>query len=328
VVAERRGWSADPPAACGELALAWVAWCRDDLAGALGALDRAGRAARAGGDRPVVLAVALAEARFAAAGDREDAVDGLARLRAGLAEVPGWRLPGMLADGVRSVEARLLLAAGDETGVAGLLDRDDAGGRLTAEAVVLARLRLARGEQAAAAGMLAPLHGGPAPPRQTATLVEAWLLDAMAHRRLAEHAAAAESLERALALAAPEGYRQVFLDGGVPMRALLTDHLYHGTAHRALIEELLEGILSQPTGPAAPGAGSSPSTPPLPVESLSEREHVVLRYLPSMLSAGEIADELYVSVNTIKTHIKSIYRKLDANRRWDAVRRARQLNLL
>jgi LuxR family transcriptional regulator, maltose regulon positive regulatory protein len=55
---------------------------------------------------------------------------------------------------------------------------------------------------------------------------------------------------------------------------------------------------------------------------------VVLRYLSSRLSAGEIADELYVSLNTVKTHIKSIYRKLDANRRWDAVKRARQLQLL
>jgi LuxR family transcriptional regulator, maltose regulon positive regulatory protein len=64
------------------------------------------------------------------------------------------------------------------------------------------------------------------------------------------------------------------------------------------------------------------------VVPLSEREQVVLRYLPSMLSAGEIAAELFVSVNTVKTHIKSIYRKLDANRRWDAVRRARQLDLL
>jgi LuxR family maltose regulon positive regulatory protein len=58
------------------------------------------------------------------------------------------------------------------------------------------------------------------------------------------------------------------------------------------------------------------------------RGPVVLRYLPSSLSAGEIADELYVSLNTIKTHIKSIYRKLDTNRRWDAVKRARQLQLL
>jgi LuxR family maltose regulon positive regulatory protein len=50
--------------------------------------------------------------------------------------------------------------------------------------------------------------------------------------------------------------------------------------------------------------------------------------LSSRLSAGEIADELYVSLNTVKTHIKSIYRKLDTNRRWDAVKRARQLQLL
>ena len=64
------------------------------------------------------------------------------------------------------------------------------------------------------------------------------------------------------------------------------------------------------------------------VVPLSEREQVVLRYLSSRLSAGEIADELYVSLNTVKTHIKSIYRKLDTNRRWDAVKRARQLQLL
>ena len=64
------------------------------------------------------------------------------------------------------------------------------------------------------------------------------------------------------------------------------------------------------------------------MEPLSEREQVVLRYLPSTLSAGEIADELFVSLNTVKTHIKSIYRKLDTNRRWDAVKRARQLQLL
>jgi LuxR family maltose regulon positive regulatory protein len=213
--------------------------------------------------------------------------------------------------------------------VAGLLGGGDAGGRPTAEAVILARLRLARGDQAAAAGMLASLHGEEAATPDRATLIEAWLLDAVAHRKLADHAAAAESLERALALAAPEGYRQVFVEGGAPVRALLAGHLRHGTAHRALVEALLEGMLEQRTGPVAAVGGRSPQVEfPVLVESLSEREHVVLRYLPSMLSAGEIAAELYVSVNTVKTHIKSIYRKLDANRRWDAVRRARQLNLL
>ena len=64
------------------------------------------------------------------------------------------------------------------------------------------------------------------------------------------------------------------------------------------------------------------------VEALSERELSVLRYLPSRLSNREIGDELYVSLNTVKSHLKTIYRKLDVERRDDAVRRARQLGLL
>jgi LuxR family transcriptional regulator, maltose regulon positive regulatory protein len=64
------------------------------------------------------------------------------------------------------------------------------------------------------------------------------------------------------------------------------------------------------------------------IEPLSERERAVLRYLPSMLSYGEIASELYVSTNTIKSHTRNIYRKLGAGGRRDAVGRARQLRLL
>jgi LuxR family transcriptional regulator, maltose regulon positive regulatory protein len=329
-VAGRRGWSASAQAACGELGLAWVAYRRDDLAGALDALERAARAAHAGRDRPVVLAVALAEARMAAGGDREDAIDGLARLRAAVGEAARWRPPQLLAAAVRPVEARLLLAAGDEAGAAALLgDPANGGARPAAETVVLARLQLAQGDPAAAVETLAPLHGGQTPAPRPPTLIEAWLLDAVAHRRLVDHEAASHALERALALAAPEGYRRVFVEGGAPVRAMLAERLQHGTEHRVLTEALLEGLLTPVTEPVATGGGgTAPPSVPEPVESLSERERVVLRYLPSMLSAGEIAAELYVSVNTVKTHIKSIYRKLDANRRWDAVRRARQLHLL
>ena len=85
------------------------------------------------------------------------------------------------------------------------------------------------------------------------------------------------------------------------------------------VAELLE-TLGRPVV-AASGADG-------PVEPLSERERIVLRYLSSMLSASEIAAELYVSVNTVKTHVRSIYRKLDTNRRRDAVRRAKELQLL
>ena len=61
---------------------------------------------------------------------------------------------------------------------------------------------------------------------------------------------------------------------------------------------------------------------------MSEREQVVLRYLPTLMSNPEIASELFVSVNTVKTHLKSIYRKLGASHRREAVRRARELRLI
>jgi LuxR family maltose regulon positive regulatory protein len=171
---------------------------------------------------------------------------------------------------------------------------------------------------------LAPLLAGlGAGAPEPATAICASLIDAVANQQLADRDAAARSLRRALELAGPEGYRRAFVEGGTPVRVLLVDHLHRDPAHRALAGGLLERLRDS----AAP-------SPPVPamaaelVEPLSEREQVVLHYLPSSLSAGEIADELYVSLNTVKTHIKSIYRKLDTNRRWDAVRRARQLQLL
>jgi LuxR family maltose regulon positive regulatory protein len=68
--------------------------------------------------------------------------------------------------------------------------------------------------------------------------------------------------------------------------------------------------------------------PPAFVEPLTERERAVLDYLPTMMSNGEIAQQLLVSVNTVKTHLKAVYRKLGVERRRDAVVRARQLELL
>jgi LuxR family transcriptional regulator, maltose regulon positive regulatory protein len=321
--ARRLGW-ASPQLACAELGLAVVACHRDDLAGAFDAVERATRAARTAGDRPVVLASALVQAWLAASGGRQDAVGGLAQLRAALGEAGGRRPPLLLAAATRPIEARLLLAAGDEAGAADLVH---GGGQETAAAtLLLARIQLGRGDPATAAATVAPLLGGGATVGWPATPVEAWLLDAVARRKLADHEAAARSLERALDLAAAEGHRRSFFEGGPPVRAMLADHLHRATAHGALAKDLLNGLLTQVPASAAP-VGAAPALP-APVETLSEREQVVLRYLPSMLSAGEIAAELFVSVNTVKTHIKSIYRKLDANRRWDAVRRARQLHLL
>ena len=78
----------------------------------------------------------------------------------------------------------------------------------------------------------------------------------------------------------------------------------------------------------ASGVGAAESAVRPVTERLSEREQAVLSYLPTMLTTAEIAAEMFLSVNTVKTHLKSIYRKLDVARRRDAVHRARELRLL
>ena len=94
----------------------------------------------------------------------------------------------------------------------------------------------------------------------------------------------------------------------------------HGTDHRALVAELIAALERR--------SASTELTLPELLEPLSDREQAVLRYLPTMMSNAEIASELFLSVNTVKTHLKAIYRKLGATRRRDAVERARRVELL
>jgi LuxR family maltose regulon positive regulatory protein len=272
----------------------------------------------------VRLAVAILAAWLAAGGEAGDAEAALARLDDALGAT-GGRPPRLLRAAARAGRAKLLAAVGDEAAAA--LDPDD-GRRAAVEAVVSARLQLDRGDPEAAVRTLAPLlPGGPGEPPELPLAIEACLVDAVARQELADHVAAVRSVRLALDLAAPEGYRRVFVEGGTPVRTLLADHLHWDDTHQLLVGSLLERLrtATPPEGRAGPAKAADPA--PL-VVPLSEREQVVLRYLSSRLSAGEIADELYVSLNTVKTHIKSIYRKLDTNRRWDAVKRARQLQLL
>jgi LuxR family transcriptional regulator, maltose regulon positive regulatory protein len=104
------------------------------------------------------------------------------------------------------------------------------------------------------------------------------------------------------------------------VRSLLRRRIASGTAHRAFAGDLLSVLEREPS------ARSSTGDPLL--DPLSERELAVLRFLPTMMSNAEIAGEMFVSVNTVKTHLKHIYRKLDVSERRDAVRRGRELHLL
>jgi LuxR family maltose regulon positive regulatory protein len=196
---------------------------------------------------------------------------------------------------------------------------DGAGPRSLYAAIVLSQLQLGRGEAAQAMATIGQWMPQLTSERSPAT-VQGWLVDSLARDAQADHDGAIVSLERALEHAEPAGLRWAFLSFGRSLQPLLQQQLRRGTAHRALVGELLEALDQ--------GNGHSPPRSRLMTEPLSPREQAVLRFLPTMMSNQEIAAELFVSVNTVKTHLKAIYRKLDVTDRREAVRRARMLELL
>ena len=203
-----------------------------------------------------------------------------------------------------------------EQALAGLDDQDrDRGDMRVATAV----LRLAQGDPDAAVVALAPVLDGSAPVVPRSVQSQAFLLEAIAMDALGDAGPAGRALERALDIAEPDGALLTFLLHPAP--GLLERHARQRTAHPALIAEIL-GLLAGKT-PATPPTGAQPL-----LEPLSETEIRVLRYLPTNLSTPEIANELYVSPNTVKTHIRHLYAKLGTHRRGEAVARARALGLL
>jgi LuxR family maltose regulon positive regulatory protein len=134
--------------------------------------------------------------------------------------------------------------------------------------------------------------------------------------------AALAALERALAVAQPEGYVRTFVDEGLPMAGLLRQALARGSSVE-YVRRLLDAFERE----AAALLSSPPDQAGL-VEPLSERELEVLRLLSTHLSSTEMAQGLFISVNTVRSHIKNIYGKLGVHSRGEAVARAQKLNLL
>ena len=150
------------------------------------------------------------------------------------------------------------------------------------------------------------------------SVIEILVLLAVEHQTRGDIAAALVALERALALAEPEGYVRVFLDEGLPMAALLQAAAESGIATSYV--RLLLSALGETEARSTATAGL--------IEPLSDRELDVLRLLATDLGGPGIASELYVSLNTLRTHTKNIYAKLGVNNRRAAVRRAQELDLL
>jgi LuxR family transcriptional regulator, maltose regulon positive regulatory protein len=304
-------------AAGGHLALAWVAYYRDDLGEASRHADQAAAASGVGW-QPMALAVAILRARLQ--GARGDLAGSLSTVAAARRDLAGWTAPLYLRRWLLLTEAELRGAAGQAQSASAIRTSLEASGPLSGgEAVVLARLELAEGDPAGAVVTLAPCLDGTVADGFLMVPAEAWLLDALASDALADHDRAATSLGRALDLAEHGGFRRSFLDAGAPARSLLARYHQRVPTSWSYLDELLQA-----------SAESARVTVPEPrlIEHLTEREHTVLRYLPSLMTYEEIAADLYVSLNTVKTHAYGIFRKLGVTGRRQAVRSARELHLL
>jgi LuxR family transcriptional regulator, maltose regulon positive regulatory protein len=316
--AERHGWGTEPVIVPALLALAASMIFTGDLDEGERWLRRAGPALEADAGPGIRLLAHVvsgmlqagrgrlheAAAEFGAA---ESLGSQLTGSHAQANQVTGWLLTTQVRLGMTG-EARAALAAMAD-------DRAGAAEIRNARAVIC----LADGDPAGALGALRDVLDGTAPVIGYVTVVEAQLLTGLAYRALGDRRAADQSAERALALA--EADRLVLPFAMTGSRALLEALPRHETAHAALLADILDLL----RGSSAP-AGARRSSPP--AEELSQGELRVLRYLPTNLSRPQIASELSVSVNTVSTHIRSIYAKLGAEDRSAAVHRARELRLL
>jgi LuxR family maltose regulon positive regulatory protein len=222
-------------------------------------------------------------------------------------QMTGWLLATQARLGMTG-EAHAALAALDD-------ERASSGEIRNARAAIC----LADGDPAGALGALHDVVDGTAPVLGYITVLEAHLLAGLAYRQLGDQRAANQAAERALALA--EADRLVLPFAMTGSAELLEALPRHQTAHGALLADILDVL-----------HGSSPAAEKQPAlaltEELSPGELRVLRYLPTNLSRPEIAGELSVSLNTVSTHLRSIYAKLQVGDRSSAVQRARELRLL
>jgi LuxR family maltose regulon positive regulatory protein len=260
---------------------------------------------------PPVARLVLGIVHAAAVGDQGDRAAGLAESRAArVADGEAAAAPGLLtAMAVLEHRAAVLHPVSAAELVRWVERRT---GRVGEVLLLEAWTHQAAGRHEAACDALAPLRSGAVAPLLPQTHLEAHLVHAEAALHVGDVAGAVVELDAALA---------------------------RGTASRTVRPFALAGPLTRellPTRPAARGQGwfgARLAAALLAVHAdtapvLSERELVVLALLPSLLSGGEIADELMVSVNTVKSHIRSIYTKLGVSTRRDAVVRALEHGLL
>jgi LuxR family maltose regulon positive regulatory protein len=328
-LAEQHGWADEPGAGFANLIVGAVLVWRGRLEEAEPWIQRAERTIRAAEAEPAVgLAINHVRGWFELARGRD--ADALAAFEAADRLAGRLATPNLMVLPNRAFLVQSLVRLGEtqraEQALAVLTDQDRDRGVMR---ISLATLRLAQDKTHEAlvalapvldgSVALAPLLDGSAPVTWPARLAQPFLLEAIARDALGDSRAAASAIERALDLAEPDGALWWFMLH--PAQDLLERQAKHGTAHAALIADILSLLAGNRSAPVAVG-------PRPPLEPLSESELRVLRYLPTNLSGPEIAGALYVSHNTVRTHMGHVYAKLGTHSRAEAVARARALGLL
>jgi LuxR family maltose regulon positive regulatory protein len=317
-LAERHGWGAEPVIAPALLTLAAnLVWTGEFDEGER-CLQRAATVLQADNGPGIRLRLTLVTGMLhTARGRHREALDEFSaaeHLRSQLvsslalaSQVTGWML---------ATQARLGLPGEARTSLAALDDERASSGEIRNACAVIC---LAEGDPAGALAAVRDVLDGTAPVVHDFTVVEACLLCAFAHRELGDQRAANQAAEHALSLAEPDRLVLPFVmtGSGELLEALPRPE----TAHAALLTAILDVVHG--SSPADKHQSSS-----RPTEELSPSELRVLRYLPTNLSRPQIASELSVSPNTVNTHVRSIYAKLQARDRSSAVQRARELHLL
>jgi LuxR family maltose regulon positive regulatory protein len=321
LAAEAMGSAGDDPvrpaamSLAAEVARAFAHLERNELPDVHLRLKHVHDALRARPDKLIGAVACMAAARCALAegrGKKASEIIGRAR--------QDWSPPAWIQHRLMLLDSWAYTATADYRSAIDTATRAGAGSSLDATAA-LARTLLAAGDPQGARHALAGVPLGDEAPGSGR--LAARMVDAQLGYASGDHARGRRSLEQTLRLAESEQLRLPFAMERTWIRPVLRRDPELGYRYRRLLEP---GLISPGPVPAPrPGAGEAA---PLVVEPLSEREHEVLKHVSAMESTAEIATEMYISVNTVKTHLKSIYRKLAAAHRGEAVRRARQLGLL
>ena len=321
-LADRVGLTREDRPHHADLALAWVHLEAVETSSARIHLDLALATASIREDPTASALVALIRSGLLrTAGNLDGALTAIDRRRTPPGRPP---LSAWLDHRLRATTAAVQVAAGrPEAALRAIEDEIDSGSPYVTLEVV--RVALARGEIALAGAGVAELLSRADLP--VGLRVESWLLRASCALELGDPARARAAVERALRVAEPERMRRPVAQVPARLRGFLRRQDEMTARQRRL------GAPGRPSLGPDLTARAAPSTvdvlaPPVIVEPLTAKEQEVLRYLAALLSTQEIAQTMFVSVNTVKTHVRGILRKLAASRRNEAIRRARDLQLI